>query len=79
MILDLASSGLGTSIVDVTDEFFAPAIMMINPEPAISCPDRFVGKKKIKLLSVIFVYICLFFRYRSLDGRVGVQTSQSYL
>lgn len=46
VFLDLASSGLGTSIVEVTDEFFAPAITMINPEPAISCPDKFVGKKK---------------------------------
>ncbi|CAO3622860.1 unnamed protein product [Mucor hiemalis] len=41
--IDLASSALGTSIVAVTDEFFAPAIMMINPEPAISCPDKFVA------------------------------------
>jgi allantoicase len=41
--IDLASSALGTTVVAVTDEFFAPATMMINPEPALFLPDKFVG------------------------------------
>ncbi|GAA5803433.1 allantoicase [Helicostylum pulchrum] len=40
--INLASSALGTTVVDVTDDFFAPANMMLNPEPAIYCPERFV-------------------------------------
>ncbi|RCH78186.1 Allantoicase, partial [Rhizopus stolonifer] len=40
--IDLASSGLGTAVVKVTDDFFAPASMMLNPQPAIHCPDKFV-------------------------------------
>lgn len=47
-VLDLASSALGSSIVKVTDEFFAPAINMINPAPPIHAPGKFVGKKKKK-------------------------------
>lgn len=54
-IIDLASSALGTTIVEVTDEFFAPATMMINPQPAISCPDKFVGKVVHDFL--FFIYI----------------------
>lgn len=46
-VLDLASSALGSSIVKVTDEFFAPAINMINPAPPIHAPGKFVGKKNI--------------------------------
>jgi allantoicase len=41
--LDLASSALGSAVIKVTDEFFAPASMMLNPEPALHCPDKFVG------------------------------------
>lgn len=44
--IDLASSALGSSIVAVTDEFFAPATNMINPAPPIHAPGRFVGKFK---------------------------------
>ncbi|KAI8388377.1 allantoicase [Radiomyces spectabilis] len=40
--IDLASSALGTTIVAVTDEFFAPATNMINPLPPVHCPGRFV-------------------------------------
>ncbi|EIE83089.1 hypothetical protein G6F46_004921 [Rhizopus delemar] len=40
--IDLASSALGSSIVKVTDEFFAPAINMINPAPPIHAPGKFV-------------------------------------
>ncbi|KAF7732583.1 Allantoicase [Apophysomyces ossiformis] len=40
--VDLASAALGSSIVAVTDEFFAPASNMIKPEPPIHCPGRFV-------------------------------------
>lgn len=46
--LDLASSALGSSIVKVTDEFFAAASNMINPLPPIHAPGKFVGKFKIK-------------------------------
>lgn len=42
--IDIASSALGSSIVAVTDEFFAPAINMINPAPPIHAPGKFVGK-----------------------------------
>lgn len=42
--VDLASSALGSSIVAVTDEFFAPAINLINPAPPIHCPGKFVGE-----------------------------------
>lgn len=41
--IDLASAALGSAVIKVTDEFFAPASMMLNPEPALSCPDKFVG------------------------------------
>ncbi|KAL9556122.1 hypothetical protein MBANPS3_002014 [Mucor bainieri] len=40
--IDLASSALGSTIVAVTDEFFAPATNMINPAPPIHAPGRFV-------------------------------------
>ncbi|KAI9475413.1 MAG: allantoicase [Benjaminiella poitrasii] len=40
--IDLASSALGSSIVAVTDEFFAPATNMINPAPPIHAPGKFV-------------------------------------
>jgi allantoicase len=40
----LASSDLGTAVIKVTDDFFAPASRMLNPEPAVSLPDKFVGK-----------------------------------
>ncbi|KAL9541620.1 hypothetical protein MBANPS3_009025 [Mucor bainieri] len=40
--IDLASAALGSAVIKVTDEFFAPASMMLNPEPALSCPDKFV-------------------------------------
>ncbi|GAA5801577.1 allantoicase [Helicostylum pulchrum] len=40
--VDLASSALGSTIVAVTDEFFAPATNMINPAPPIHAPGRFV-------------------------------------
>ncbi|KAI7898876.1 allantoicase [Cokeromyces recurvatus] len=40
--IDLASSALGSTIVAVTDEFFAPAINMINPLPPIHAPGKFV-------------------------------------
>lgn len=52
--IDLASSALGTTIVEVTDEFFAPATMMINPQPAISCPDKFVGKS-LSIFLLLFI------------------------
>jgi allantoicase len=39
---DLASSATGTTIVHVTNEFFAPATNMINPAPPLHCPGRFV-------------------------------------
>lgn len=39
---DLASSSLGTTIVAVTDEFFAPASNMINPAPPVHAPGKFV-------------------------------------
>lgn len=57
-VLDLASSALGSSIVKVTDEFFAPAINMINPAPPIHAPGKFIGKKhkkkrKVECLSFI--------------------------
>ncbi|KAL1935764.1 hypothetical protein VTP01DRAFT_4904 [Rhizomucor pusillus] len=42
--IDLASSALGSSIVAVTNEFFAPAINMINPAPPVHAPGKFVGK-----------------------------------
>lgn len=47
MYVDLASSALGSTIVAVTDEFFAPATNMINPAPPIHAPGRFVGKNMI--------------------------------
>ncbi|CDS11445.1 hypothetical protein LRAMOSA03708 [Lichtheimia ramosa] len=40
---DLASSALGTTIVEVTNEFFAPAINMINPKPPVHAPGKFVA------------------------------------
>ncbi|KAI7871320.1 allantoicase [Spinellus fusiger] len=40
--IDLASAALGSTIVAVTDEFFAPATNMINPAPPLHCPGRFV-------------------------------------
>ncbi|CEI86783.1 Putative Allantoicase [Rhizopus microsporus] len=40
--IDLASSALGSTIVEVTDEFFAPAVNMINPAPPIHAPGKFV-------------------------------------
>ncbi|KAI7895334.1 allantoicase [Mucor mucedo] len=40
--IDLASSALGSTIVAVTDEFFAPATNMINPAPPIHAPGRFI-------------------------------------
>ncbi|RCH80453.1 Allantoicase [Rhizopus stolonifer] len=40
--IDLASSALGSSIVKVTDEFFAAASNMINPLPPIHAPGKFV-------------------------------------
>ena len=39
---DLASSALGSTIVAVSDEFFAPATNMINPAPPLHCPGKFV-------------------------------------
>ncbi|ORZ14238.1 allantoicase, partial [Absidia repens] len=39
---DLASAATGTTIVHVTNEFFAPATNMINPAPPLHCPGRFV-------------------------------------
>ena len=41
--LDIASSALGSTIVEVTDEFFAPAINMINPAPPVHAPGKFVS------------------------------------
>lgn len=43
VIIDLATYALGSSIVDVTNEFFAPARSMLSPNPPISLPDKFVG------------------------------------
>ncbi|KAJ8653695.1 allantoicase [Lichtheimia ornata] len=40
--VDLATYALGSSIVDVTNEFFAPARSMLSPNPPISLPDKFV-------------------------------------
>ncbi|ORZ00301.1 allantoicase [Syncephalastrum racemosum] len=40
--IDLASSATGSEIVEVTNEFFAPAINMINPAPPIHAPGKFV-------------------------------------
>ncbi|KAI8070613.1 allantoicase [Gilbertella persicaria] len=40
--IDLASAALGSTIVAVTDEFFAPATNMINPAPPVHAPGRFV-------------------------------------
>ncbi|KAI9311435.1 galactose-binding domain-like protein [Dichotomocladium elegans] len=40
--IDLASSALGSSIVAVSDEFFAPATNMINPDPPLHCPGKFI-------------------------------------
>ncbi|KAI8384224.1 galactose-binding domain-like protein [Radiomyces spectabilis] len=40
--IDLASAAIGSTIVAVTDEFFAPATNMINPAPPQHCPGRFV-------------------------------------
>ncbi|KAI9488302.1 galactose-binding domain-like protein [Zychaea mexicana] len=39
--VDLATSAMGGSIVAVTDEFFAPAIRMIDAAPAVSAPGKF--------------------------------------
>lgn len=47
---DLASSALGTTIVEVTNEFFAPATNMINPKPPVHAPGKFVGKLPCWLL-----------------------------
>jgi allantoicase len=44
IILDLASSALGSTIPFVTNEFFAAATNMINPAPPVHAPGRFVGK-----------------------------------
>lgn len=46
--IDLATYALGSSIVDVTNEFFAPARSMLNPNPPISQPDKFVGMYKVE-------------------------------
>ncbi|KAI9276233.1 allantoicase [Sporodiniella umbellata] len=40
--IDLAASSLGSSIVKVTDEFFAAASNMINPLAPIHAPGKFV-------------------------------------
>ncbi|KAI8148184.1 allantoicase [Fennellomyces sp. T-0311] len=40
---DIASSALGSTIVAVTDEFFAPATNMINPAPPVHAPGKFVS------------------------------------
>lgn len=56
----MASSALGTTVVDVTDDFFAPASMMLNPEPAIYCPERFVGKRSYNV-SIFFSFANLSF------------------
>ncbi|KAL0085099.1 allantoicase [Phycomyces blakesleeanus] len=40
--VDLASSALGSTIVAVTDEFFAPATNMINPAPPVHAPGKFI-------------------------------------
>ncbi|KAI9480923.1 MAG: Allantoicase [Benjaminiella poitrasii] len=40
--INLASSALQTAVIKVTDEFFAPASMMLNPEPPIHAPNKFV-------------------------------------
>ncbi|KAI8145416.1 Allantoicase [Fennellomyces sp. T-0311] len=40
--IDLASSAMGSTIVAVTDEFFAPATNMINPAPPVHCPGKFI-------------------------------------
>ncbi|KAI8967047.1 allantoicase, partial [Mycotypha africana] len=41
MHTDLATDALGSGIVKVTDDFFAPAIRMLNPLPPVSRPDKF--------------------------------------
>jgi hypothetical protein len=65
--IDLASSALGSTIVAVTDEFFAPATNMINPAPPIHAPGRFVGKFYIIHYSIFLGYTKITFFSRNID------------
>ncbi|KAI9497961.1 allantoicase [Zychaea mexicana] len=42
-LTDVASAALGSTIIEVTDEFFAAATNMINPAPPIHAPGKFVS------------------------------------
>ncbi|CAF1167781.1 unnamed protein product [Adineta steineri] len=39
--VNLADERVGTQIVSVTDEFFAPAVRMLDPKPAVFHPGKF--------------------------------------
>ncbi|CAF0834657.1 unnamed protein product [Adineta steineri] len=39
--VNLADERVGTQIISVTDEFFAPAIRMLDPKPAVFHPGKF--------------------------------------
>lgn len=76
---DLASSALGTTIVEVTNEFFAPAINMINPKPPVHAPGKFVGKLYCHF-SIVYSKILMYHHsYWCLDGWLGNQASQPHL